>query len=133
MLSAIDVLGERGRTDPRARRLRNYRMADYYRAVYADIWNAAGADRLPPGLDVLHFDTAVNHGPGVARRLLRESNGDPDAYLALREAEYHRLMEGPGADVPQGQYGEVPREQQGWLRQRIPALRAMVRAARTRD
>lgn len=126
MVSELDFLSQRGRNDPQARRLRNYRLADYRRAIYADIWNAVGAGRLPPGLDVLHFDTAVNHGPGVARRLLRESGGNPAKYLALREAEYQRLMNSPTADQPRGFYGEIPKRQRGWLEQRIPALRRML-------
>jgi lysozyme family protein len=36
-------------------------------------WNAIGADALPPGVDALSFDIAVNMGVGRALRFLYES------------------------------------------------------------
>jgi hypothetical protein len=102
------------------------RTGEYHRAVYSDIWNASGAADLPPGLDLVHFDAAVNHGPSKARRMLRESGGDPSVYLDLREAEYQRLLTGPNSQTPSGAFKEIPAAQRGWLEQRIPALRAML-------
>lgn len=54
-------------------------------------WKASGADRLPAGLAEVHGDTAVNAGVGKARDLLRQSRGDVDRYLDLREQHYRRL------------------------------------------
>ena len=116
--------------DPASRRLGRTRQANYLRSVYADIWNAAGADRLPPALQLVHFDTAVNLGPGQAQRLLEESGGNPERYLDLREEHYRKLMTGPGSDQPQGRFQEVPAEQTGWLKQRMPALRAATASLR---
>jgi lysozyme family protein len=45
------------------------------RAIYRrDYWNAIGADALPPGVDLLAFDIAVNSGPGRALRWLDETS-----------------------------------------------------------
>jgi hypothetical protein len=120
MISAMDA-SLRGPME-----MRELRQSEYHRAIYSDIWNASGAADLPPGLDIVHFDAAVNHGPGVARRMLRESGGDPSVYLDLREAEYQRQLTGPNAQKPRGQFKEIPAQQRGWLEQRIPALRALL-------
>lgn len=101
--------------------------ANAARSVYADIWNASGADQLPEPLATAHFDAAVQFGPGVARQFLRQSGGDVTKYLDLREARYLDLMTGPGARTPRGRFNEVPAQQHGWLKQRMPALRALVR------
>lgn len=39
-----------------------------YRAKY---WNVVQGDRLPPGLDLVMFDFAVNSGPGRAAKVLQ--------------------------------------------------------------
>ncbi len=38
-------------------------------------WQAAGCHLLPPGLDYMVFDFAVNSGPGRARRYLQQAAG----------------------------------------------------------
>jgi lysozyme family protein len=43
------------------------RVADIYRKKY---WNTIGGNRLPPGIDLLAFDIAVNSGPGRALQWL---------------------------------------------------------------
>jgi hypothetical protein len=96
------------------------------RSVYADIWNASGADRLDEPLATIHFDAAVQHGAGVARQFLRQSGGDVSKYLALREGRYRENMTEPGAHRPRGRFQEAPAHQGGWLKQRMPALRALV-------
>ncbi len=54
-------------------------------------WKASGADKLPPGLAEVHGDTAVNAGVGKARELLKQSRGDVNRYLDLREQHYRSL------------------------------------------
>lgn len=44
-------------------------VAAIYRERY---WKAAACAELQPALAVMHFDTAVNHGPGTAIRILQE-------------------------------------------------------------
>lgn len=48
-------------------------------------WLPAGCDMLKWPLDLIHLDTAVNMGEGVANSLLAQSGGDADFYL------WHRL------------------------------------------
>ncbi len=45
-------------------------------AIYRrDYWDRAGCGNLPPGVAVLHFDTAVNQGPGAAAKFLQLAAG----------------------------------------------------------
>ncbi len=54
-------------------------------------WEKSGANRLPAGLAEIQADTAVNMGVGTAQRLLKQSGGDPEKYLQLREARYRSI------------------------------------------
>ena len=60
---------------------------DIYRQHY---WRAAGCENLPWPLCLVVFDTAVNHGVGVAQELLGQ-HSDPVEYLAHRMLVYVRL------------------------------------------
>lgn len=63
---------------------------EIYRKRY---WEPSGAAAIKdPAFALLHFDTAVNHGVGFAKKLLEESDGDPKKYLELRKAEYARII-----------------------------------------
>ena len=67
--------------------------APIYRRLY---WRLAGCGDLPPGLDLMVFDTAVNMGVGEARRLLRAAGQGSVGILirrmnALRAARYRAL------------------------------------------
>jgi lysozyme family protein len=42
---------------------------------YNNFWLVAKCDQLPAGLDALHFDTAVNAGPGQAAKFLQRAVG----------------------------------------------------------
>jgi lysozyme family protein len=45
-------------------------------AIYKErYWRKADCERLRPGLAVMHFDAAVNQGPGTAVRILQEAVG----------------------------------------------------------
>jgi uncharacterized protein (TIGR02594 family) len=96
-------------------------IADIYRRRY---WRAAACPLLPPGLALMHFDCAVNQGPGRAARLLQSAVGaavdgeigpetlrraraaDPrlaiDRYAMLRRDAYRALA-------------SFPRYGRGWL------------------
>ena len=54
--------------------------ADEVSEIYLqNYWHPSGADRLPAGLDLMHFDAAVNQGVGTAIRLLqRAADTSPD-------------------------------------------------------
>ncbi len=80
-------------------------------------WNAVGADKLPPALATVAFDTAVNMGVGAAKTLLDRSGGDVDRLLDLRRQRYREIARDPA----QAQY--LP----GWL-SRVDALQAKVAA-----
>lgn len=64
------------------------------REVYKQrYWDASGAANLPPALQAVHFDTAVNMGVGAAQGLLQQSGGDPQRYLQLREQKYRAIAQ----------------------------------------
>jgi len=48
------------------------KVAPFYRQQY---WDKCRCEDLPPGVDFLVFDTAVNMGPGAAAKLLQEAVG----------------------------------------------------------
>lgn len=56
-----------------------------------DYWNAIKADDLPDDMKAIAFDTAVNHGAGKAKELLKEAANNPQKLMELRRAEYQRL------------------------------------------
>lgn len=75
--------------------------ARIYRERY---WDAIDADNLPPAIREAAFDTAVNQGPEVAKRLIQQSGGDPQKFAALRQQHYDSLVQSnPGK---YGQYAE---------------------------
>jgi hypothetical protein len=62
---------------------------EIYRKRY---WDAIGADKMDPRTAHVAFDTAVIAGPKKAKELLAASGGDPEKFLALREAFQSRLL-----------------------------------------
>lgn len=67
---------------------------DQARAIYkARYWDAIGADALPPAMQALAFDAAVNQGVGKARRMLEEAGGDPAKFAQIRKREYSELAQ----------------------------------------
>lgn len=54
------------------RALTEYQVVEIYRRCY---WNAVRASELPPGLDLMVFDAAVNMGPEVAILQLQATLG----------------------------------------------------------
>ncbi len=58
--------------------------------IYKKIWDKSGAGSLPYPLSVIHFDTFVN-SPVMAKKLLKQSNGNVETYLDLRLQRYNRM------------------------------------------
>jgi len=71
--------------------IRSLTMADA-ETIYRKIWDKSGAGSLPYPLSVVHFDTYVN-SPSMARKILRQSDGNVNAYLGLRLERYNRLAQ----------------------------------------
>jgi uncharacterized protein (TIGR02594 family) len=99
-----------GRLRDALRQISSAEIREIYLARY---WTRCRADALAPGLALMHFDAAVNHGVGTAARMLQEAAGaEPDGelgadtlkaigatdtglliqrYADLRRARYRRL------------------------------------------
>jgi hypothetical protein len=71
--------------------IRSLTMAEA-ETIYRKIWDRSGAGSLPYPLCVVHFDTYVN-SPSMAKKILRKSGGNVDAYLSLRLERYNRLAQ----------------------------------------
>lgn len=128
-------LQQQGRADASVRDLSDEDMAAIYEANY---WRAAHCQELPPLLDQVQFDTAVNMGVGRAVRFLQEAVGAEvdggfgngtrrcvaqaqpgealQRYLAIREKFYRSLV----ASKP-----DLGVFLKGWLN-RLEALRSLV-------
>ena len=85
-------------------------------AIYEKIWAESGAERLRSDLALVHFDTYVN-SPAAAKKMLKASNGDTEAYLTLRSQRYARI-----SSLQPDRFGKYMR---GWLN-RIENLRSLV-------
>jgi hypothetical protein len=58
--------------------------------IYKQLWDQSGASSLPYPLNTIHFDTYVN-SPSAAKKILKQSGGNVDNYIAIREQRYERL------------------------------------------
>ena len=60
---------------------------------YEEYWKASGADKIKDkDLAYMHFDSAINHGVGGARELLKQSGGTFDGYYGARENKYRNIV-----------------------------------------
>lgn len=59
--------------------------------AYDRYWKTSGADQMNPTLGAIQADTAFNMGPSTAFQMLQASGGDPQKYLALRDAKYKAI------------------------------------------
>ncbi|WP_375650689.1 glycosyl hydrolase 108 family protein [Bartonella sp. OT172YNZD] len=84
---------------------------------YKDYWLPLNADNLPEKIRYIAFDTAVNMGVKKTLKLLKESDGDPNQFLDLRQNHYDTLVK----QNPE-KYGKY---QKGWAK-RVGSLREMV-------
>lgn len=89
--------------------------ADIYDVEY---WHGGGCHLLPSPLNIVHFDTCVNVGPGRAAGFLKMARGDVAAYLDARRQHYHLVV----AKRP-----VMQKYLKGWLN-RINALAKLVAA-----
>lgn len=58
---------------------------DIYKRAY---WDAAGCNALAWPMCLIHFDTAIQHGVGVAQKLLNYKPTPEEIYLGLRALRY---------------------------------------------
>lgn len=61
--------------------------------IYWNEWLRDGCDHLPPPLDWLFFDAAVNCGVGRAQKFLTASGRDPKKFQQERIDFYNRLAD----------------------------------------
>lgn len=61
-----------------------------------DYWDKIGGDNLPHDLAAVLFDTAVNHGVGTAKQMLKDSGGNVGLILDMRAGLYKKLADNPG-------------------------------------
>jgi len=54
-------------------------------------WVPSGADKLPPALAAVQYDTAINFGVAAANDMLKESGGDVQKYLDIREQRHRDI------------------------------------------
>lgn len=89
---------------------------DQAREIYhKKYWKAIDADNLDPKIRAMAYDTAVNQGPEVAKRLLKESGGDLTKFAQLRRENYQKVVE---ANPEKAQYLK------GWMR-RVDRMEAV--------
>ena len=69
-------------------------------------WDAIGADSLPENMRMAAFDTAVNFGPGTAKKWLAQAGNDPAVLDSLRREKHAGLVAANPA-----KYGEYAK---GW-------------------
>jgi len=113
---------------------------DHVRTIYRQrYWQPAGCAALPAGLDLFHFDAAVNHGVGGALRLLQQALGvtadgviGPNTRRAIDTADPSQVIERYTA-LRERRYRALPhfwRFGRGWLN-RVAATRVAARARLT--
>ena len=67
---------------------------DQARAIYKkEYWDKIGGDKIPPELQKVAMDTAVNQGVGKAKQFIAESGGDVNKFNSLRRQHYISLAE----------------------------------------
>lgn len=108
------------------------------RAIYLErYWRPSGAEAFAPGIALMHFDTAVNHGVGAAIRMLQEAAGavidgeiGPETRAAITRDTPTGLVT-RYADIRRAKYRALPhfwRFGRGWLRRADVTLeRALAR------
>lgn len=64
--------------------------------IYKDrYWNAIGGDNLPPNMQLLAMDAAVNQGVGWTQKALKEAGNDPQKFIRLRAERYQEISKNP--------------------------------------
>jgi lysozyme family protein len=78
-----------GLSDKQVENLTLDQAREIYRKKY---WNAIDADTLDPKIRAMAFDTAVNQGVPMAKKLIEQSGGDVAKFAQLRKEEYAALV-----------------------------------------
>ena len=93
---ALEEYLARSVSEEEMRALTRAGVEDFYKKKY---WLQTKCDKLPSGLDLVVFDTAVNSGPDRAARILQETLGvltdgiiGPKTLLALKGRDTLLLM-----------------------------------------
>lgn len=60
--------------------------------IYRGFWDQAGCDHLDWPVVLVHFDTAVNSGPGTAATLGQRAGYDWQRYFEVRQAFYQAVI-----------------------------------------
>ena len=60
---------------------------------YQEYWLSSGSDKIPDfKLAYLLFDSCVNHGLGIGKKLYKNSNGDFKKFIDLRRKKYYAIV-----------------------------------------
>lgn len=60
--------------------------------IYSEYWHESGADKIKDKkLAIAVFDAGVNMGTGVAQKLLKQSGGNLEKFVELREQKYRSI------------------------------------------
>lgn len=108
-------INQRANPDIDVANLTAAKAKEIYRERY---WNAIDGEKLAPGTALVGLDTAALQGPEVAKKLIEQTGGDPQAMIALRRQQLTALA---AKDPEQAKY------LQGWLK-RLDGLQAEVAA-----
>ncbi len=81
--------------------IKNITKEEAMKIYYDDFWKASGANKIEDNaLKLMHFDAAINHGIGGAKRYYQKSKGDYDKYKLERKNYYNnRVIERPDQKV----------------------------------
>lgn len=71
---------------------------DIYKKEY---WDAAGVDNVPEELKRVYFNTAVNMGPGTAKKILAASDGTLEGFSTVKWNTYNSIVH---SNPAQGKY-----------------------------
>lgn len=119
--------------------VRNLKRAQAARIYRAGYWDTVRGDELPAYVGLLAFDTAVNHGPGRARKWLQEAVGvkvdgilGPLTLAAVREATPATLIREFAALRALGyvETGDMDEFGHGWMRRLMGLVIEATRMAR---
>lgn len=73
--------------------VRNITKAEATKIFYDEYWITSGAYKeKDPKKAIALFDTAVLYGPGTAKRLYKQSDGDLDKFFAARKARNYQIV-----------------------------------------
>ena len=81
-------INQKANPDIDVKSLTKEKALEIYKERY---WDAIGADKLPPAAALMAMDAAVNQGPEFAKKLIKQTGGDPDQMAAMRRAQYESI------------------------------------------